>query len=268
MQELAGKVAVVTGGGNGIGSGICRSLAAAGMHVVVADIDLPAAEAVVAGLCEQGGKSFAVRSDVSDRNSIEQLALTAQRELGGIHVVCNNAGVLVGGPMQEMTDADWQWLISVNLRGVVHGSEIFGAILAEQGAGHIVNTASVGGFLAYPQMAIYCTTKFAVIGYSDALRMELAPKGVGVSTLCPGKVRTNLAEADRLRPIGLGRTGGSSKVLLGSIEDGMDPLSVGECVVRGIRGNAAYIFTHPEFRKRLEAHFAEILESFDSGVPA
>jgi NAD(P)-dependent dehydrogenase (short-subunit alcohol dehydrogenase family) len=263
MQDLAGKVAVVTGGGSGIGSGICRSLAAAGMHVVVADINLPTAETVAAALREQGAKSFAARVDVSDRNSLQQLALTAQRQFGGIHVLCNNAGVLVGGPMHEMTDGDWQWLISVNLRGVVHGSEIFGPILAEQGAGHIVNTASVGGFLAYPQMAIYCTTKFAVIGYSDALRQELAPKGVGVSILCPGKVRTNLAEADRLRPIGLGRTGGSSKVLLGGIEDGMDPQTVGDLVVRGIHANAPYIFTHPEFRQRLQAHFNEILAAFD-----
>jgi NAD(P)-dependent dehydrogenase (short-subunit alcohol dehydrogenase family) len=238
------------------------------MHVAVADIDLPSAESIAASLREQGGKSLAVRVDVSDRNSIQQLALTTQRELGGIHVVCNNAGVLVGGPMQEMTDADWQWLISVNLRGVVHGSEIFGAILADQGAGHIVNTASVGGFLAYPQMAIYCTTKFAVVGYSDALRQELAPKGVGVSILCPGKVRTNLAESDRLRPIGLGRTGGSSKVLLGGIEDGMDPQRVGDCVTRGIRDNAAYIFTHPEFRKRLQAHFDGIVAAFDCEEPA
>jgi NAD(P)-dependent dehydrogenase (short-subunit alcohol dehydrogenase family) len=107
MQDLAGKVAVVTGGGSGIGGGICRSLAAAGMHVAVADIDLPSAESIAASLREQGGKSLAVRVDVNDRNSIQQLALTTQRELGGIHVVCNNAGVLVGGPMQEMTDADW-----------------------------------------------------------------------------------------------------------------------------------------------------------------
>jgi NAD(P)-dependent dehydrogenase (short-subunit alcohol dehydrogenase family) len=267
MQDLAGKVAVVTGGGHGIGSGICHCLAAAGMHVAVADIDQPAAESVAASLRDHAAKSIAVRVDVSDRNSVEQLAETAQRELGGIHVVCNNAGVLVGGPMAEMTDADWQWLWSVNLMGIVHGSQVFAPILVEQGDGHIVNTASVGGFLAYPLMAIYCATKFAVIGYSDALRMELAPKGIGVSILCPGKVRTNLAEADRLRPIGLGRAGGSSKVLSGGIEDGMDPQRVGDCVVRGIRENAAYVFTHPEFRERLQAHFGHILEAFGSKEP-
>jgi NAD(P)-dependent dehydrogenase (short-subunit alcohol dehydrogenase family) len=194
--------------------------------------------------------------------------LTTQRELGGVHVVCNNAGVLVGGAMSEMTEADWQWLLSVNLMGVVHGSQLFAPILAEQGEGHIVNTASVGGFLAYPQMALYCTTKFAVIGYSDALRQDLAPKGIGVSILCPGKVTTNLAEADRLRPIGLGRAGGSSKVLSGGIEDGMDPREVGDHVVRGIGVNAHYIFTHPEFRKRLQAYFEGILTAFDSREPA
>jgi NAD(P)-dependent dehydrogenase (short-subunit alcohol dehydrogenase family) len=263
MQDLAGKVAVVTGGGHGIGSGICRSLAAAGMRVAVADIDLPAAETVAASLREQGGKSIAVRVDVSDRDSVRQLALTTQRELGGVHVVCNNAGVLVGGAMSEITEADWQWLLSVNLMGVVHGSQRFAPILAEQGEGHIVNTASVGGFLAYPQMAIYCTTKFAVIGFSDALRQELAAKKVGVSILCPGKVRTNLAEADRLRPIGLGRAGGSSQVLSGEMEGGMDPKLVGDCVVRGIHADASYIFTHPEFRERLRAHFDGILAGFD-----
>jgi NAD(P)-dependent dehydrogenase (short-subunit alcohol dehydrogenase family) len=262
MQDLAGKVAVVTGGGHGIGSGICSRLAAAEMQVAVADIDEASAESIAAKLRDQGAKAIAVRVDVSDRISVEQLADTVVRQLGGVHVVCNNAGVLVGGPIEEMTEADWQWLWSVNLMGIVHGSQVFAPILAEQREGYIVNTASVGGFLAYPQMAIYCTTKFAVIGYSDALRMELAPKGIGVGILCPGRVRTNLAEADRLRPIGLGRPGGTSKVLTGGIEDGMDPQRVGDCVVRGIRENAAYIFTHPEFRERLKAHFDEIIGAF------
>jgi len=260
MNEMGGKVAVVTGGGSGIGGGMCRAFAREGMRVAVVDVERGAAERVAG---EIGGNAGAFACDVADRGAVESLAEEVRAAFGGVDLVCNNAGVLVGGPMLETTEDDWQWLLSVNVLGVVHGSQVFGRLLAAQGHGHIVNTASVGGFLPYPDLATYCATKFAVVGFSEALRTELAPRGVGVSILCPGKVHTNLAHADRLRPERFTRAGGSSQIL-GQLEDGMEPLQVGECVLRGVAANAEYIFTHAEFRGLFEERFARVLSAFDA----
>jgi NAD(P)-dependent dehydrogenase (short-subunit alcohol dehydrogenase family) len=262
MKEVAGKVAVVTGGGNGIGAGICRTLQSAGMKVVVADIDQGAAERTAAALRAEGGQAIAVPTDVADLSSVERLAETTVAEMGGVHLVCNNAAVLVGGPLADMTEDDWQWLLSVNLMGVVHGCRVFAPRLVAQGQGHIVNTASVGGFLSYSAMTIYCTTKFAVVGFSEALRQDLEPLGIGVSILCPGAVRTTLVDADRRRPERFRKAGGTSKVLEEQMEDAMDPLAVGEHLLGGVRENARYIFTHPKFRDLFAAHFETILECF------
>lgn len=261
MENLAGRVAVVTGAGSGIGAGMCRAFAAEGVKVAVSDVDAVAAESVAAAIRDGGGGAIAVAADVSRRAEVEALAGRAVEEFGAVDIVCNNAGVLVGGPMFETTEDDWQWLLSVNLMGVVHGSQVFAPILLERGGGHIVNTASVGGFLSFPNLAIYCASKFAVVAFSQALQMELAPHGVGVSILCPGKVHSNLDEADKLRPSRFAVAGGTSKEL-GDLSDGMDPLEVGQHVVRGIQSDAAYIFTHPEFRAIIESRFATVLDGF------
>lgn len=263
MKDLAGRVAVVTGGGSGIGSGMCRAFAAAGIRVVVADVDDASAEAVAASMREVGGTAVAIAADVSRRADVEALAERALAEYGGVDIVCNNAGVLVGGPMLETTEDDWQWLLSVNLMGVVHGCQVFAPLLLERGQGHIVNTASVGGFLSFPNLAIYCTSKFAVVGYSEALYMELAPRGVGVSILCPGKVHTGLSGADRLRPERFARAGGTSQEL-GDLSDGMDPIEVGRRVLRGIESDATYIFTHGEFRDYFDTRFTGVMAAFDT----
>jgi len=263
MREFKGKVAVVTGAGSGVGSGICAALARRGAAVVAADIDAEAAERTAAGIAGDGGRAIAVATDVCSRTSVEALARRAESELGGVDIVCNNAGVLVGGPMQEISEDDWQWLWSVNVMGVVHGCHVFAPMLIERGGGHIVNTASVGGFLSFSTLATYCTTKFAVIGFSEALQMELAERGVGVSILCPGKVHSNLDNADRLRPERFADAGGTSKEL-GDLGDGMDPLEVGEHVARGIETEAPYIFTHPEFKALIEERFNKVLDSFPS----
>ncbi len=261
MKPLKNKVAVVTGAGHGIGSGMVRVFAEGEMKVIVSDIDESAASAVAEAVRNQGGEAIAVAADVSKRDSVENLAQRALEKFGSVHVICNNAGVLVGGPMMEITQDDWQWLLSVNLLGVVNGSQVFAPILVEQGEGHIVNTASVGGFLSFPNLAIYCTTKFAVVGYSDALALELAPHGVGVSILCPGKVNSNLDHSDEIRPDHLANAGGKSDEL-GDLSDGMDPLEVGRHVLAGIESNAGYIFTHPEFREIFEGRFQKILANF------
>jgi NAD(P)-dependent dehydrogenase (short-subunit alcohol dehydrogenase family) len=264
MRELRGRVAVVTGGGSGIGRGLCRGFAAEGMAVAVADVDLASAEATAAGLRERGARAIAVHTDVSDGKSVEELAQRVVAELGGVHVVCNNAGVCIGGRPLENTEADWRWLVGVNLMGVVHGCHAFAPRLVAQGEGHIVNTASVGGFLAGPDLDVYCTTKFAVVGFSEALRMELAPKGVGVSILCPGQVLTRLPESERLRPHGFGPAGGTSGMLSPFIEGGMEPDDVAPLVLAGIRGDAEYVFTHEAYRALLADRFQRVLAAFDA----
>jgi NAD(P)-dependent dehydrogenase (short-subunit alcohol dehydrogenase family) len=264
MRELRGRVAVVTGGGSGIGRGLCRGFAAEGMTVAVADVDLASAEETAAGLRERGARAIAVHTDVSDGKSVEELARRVVAELGGVHVVCNNAGVCIGGRPLENTEADWRWLVGVNLMGVVHGCHVFAPRLVAQGEGHIVNTASVGGFLAGPDLDVYCTTKFAVVGFSEALRMELAPKGVGVSILCPGQVLTRLPESERLRPRGFGPAGGTSGMLSPFIEGGMEPDDVAPLVLAGIRDDAEYVFTHEAYRALLADRFQRVLAAFDA----
>ena len=265
MEDLAGKVAVVTGGASGIGRGMCRRLAAAGLDVAVADIDADGALAVATELRGCGVRALAVAVDVTDRESVRELADRTFEQLGAVHVVCNNAGVIVGGALCDATEDDWRWVLTVNLGGVVNGCTVFAPRLVEQGqGGQIVNTASVGGFLAGPGLGLYCASKFAVVGLSQSLRAELAPHSIGVSTLCPAAVRTRLIDADRNRPSELARSGGGAERMRSKVDSGMDPDEVGSCVVRGIRSDAAYIFTHPGFRDALDGHFQSVLAAFDA----
>lgn len=265
ISDVQGRVAVVTGGASGIGSGLCRSFAAAGMDVVVADIDAAGAEAVAEELAAGGVRALAQPVDVARRDSLEALAEVAFARMGAVHVLCNNAGVIVGGSLQEATDEDWRWMLSVNLMGVVNGCQVFVPRLLDQDEpAHIVNTASVGGFIAGPGLGIYCATKFAVVAVSDVLRMELADSVIGVSTLCPGGVRTNLIDADRNRPPELARTGGRADHLRGAIGEGIDPVEVGAHVLRGIARDAQYIFTHPDYRPAFEHRTSAILSEFDA----
>lgn len=263
MTDLGGRVAVVTGAGSGIGLGIAEALAEAGMRVAVCDIDAARAEDAAARLRAAGATVLAAVADVSRRDEVEQLARRVETDFGPVWLACNNAGVFCGGPLFEATEDDWKWLLSVNLMGVVHGCHVFGPLLRERGEGHIVNTASIGGLLPYSEMAAYCTTKAAVLFFSDCLRQELEPCGVGVSVLCPGVVRTRLDEADRLRPPQASKAGGTSAVLRGELDKGMDPLAVGRAVVDGVRKRQPYIFTHPQFRDIVAARFAQIVSAFD-----
>ena len=258
MQDLEGKVAVVTGGGSGIGSGICRALAGAGARVVVADVDMNKADGVAASLRETGARARAERVDVSDLDSVTRLAEATLAEFGAVDVLCNNAGVYLGGRSRDMTPDDWRWVMSVNLDGVFHGCRVFVPLLLERGAGHILNTASVGGLM--PSSGAYSPSKAAVISYSEALRADLEPDGIGVSCLCPGAVATDLASCDRLRPDALGDAGNRSAVLGPMIADGISPEEAGEIALRGIRRNDAYIFTDAAFRPAIEARFGRILD--------
>jgi len=262
MEAIEDKVAVVTGGGSGIGRGIALALAGAGTNVVVADIDADNAAKVAAEVSAKGPRGFAVTSDVTQADSVESLAQAASTEFGGVDIVCNNAGVYLGGEMADTTFDDWRFVLSVNLDGMFLVGQRFAKLLREQGrGGHIVNTASIGGFLAHGGAVAYAASKFGVVAYSEALRGDLEPLGIGVSTLCPGPIRTNLAASDRLRDPGE-HAGGKSQALWDFIREGMEPEEVGNIVVEGIRDNAAYIFTH-DWSDAFAERFQNVLKGFE-----
>lgn len=262
MQDFRDKVAVVTGGAGGIGLGIARALAAEGAHLVLADVDGDAAAKSAEALRGQGGRCIAVPTDVTSRDSVEALAKAATSEFGGVDVLVNNAGVYVGGPMRDVTEDDWRFVLDVNLDGVFRVGQIFSELIRTQGrGGYIVNTASIGGFMIHPEGVTYGVSKFGVVGYSEALRMELEPEGIGVSTLCPGPIATDLPKSDRLRKSSE-TTGGKSDALSPHIAGGMEPADIGPIVIRGIRANAPYIFTH-DFRELFAQRFDAVLAGFD-----
>src|SRR5215468_9552947 len=236
MEKLAGRVAVITGGASGIGLGIARAAAAEGMRIALLDVEDAALQPARASL---GPTALAVRAD-----------------FGRIDLVCNNAGVLVGGPLAESKARDWEWLVSVNLLGVAHGIRAFVPHLRAHGeGGHIVNTASVVGLSPLPGLGIYVATKHAVVALSEVLREELAPEGIGVSVLCPGGVKTRIFEAARNRPAVLGGPDPEPESTPERISEvmGMQPLAVGELVLRAVRANELYVLTHPEFRAAFAA---------------
>jgi NAD(P)-dependent dehydrogenase (short-subunit alcohol dehydrogenase family) len=234
------------------------------MSLVLADIEAEPAQRLVDELEADGGRAIAVRADVSREKDVEELAERAFDAFGGVHVLCNNAGVCQGGPIHEMSAADWRWILSVNLDGVAHGCRVFVPRLIAQGApAHIVNTASVGGFLSGGGLGMYSTTKFAVVALSEALAQELAPHGIGVSVLAPGATATNLAAAQRNRPADLGSAPARMEMIEGARAEGLVPLQVGRHVGRGIREDALYIFTEPPYRGLIEARDAAVLAACD-----
>ena len=202
MENLDGKVAVITGGASGIGKAVATRAAAEGMKVVIADIEERALKEAEAELTGQGAEAIAVLTDVSDAASVQELRDAAVRRFGTVHLVHNNAGVGLGGPLWEVSEEDWRWILGVNLWGVVHGIAAFTPLLVEQGEGHIVNTASVAGLTTPMFMGPYNATKFAVVAISETLYKDLSTTGanVGVSVLCPGFVQTGIARSDRNRP--------------------------------------------------------------------
>lgn len=268
MRELGGKVAVVTGGASGIGRGMVLAFADAGMHVAIADIELGAAEKVADEVRERGVKALAVATDVASRDSVEALAVRVYAELGAAHVLCNNAGVAVFGPLAEMRDSDWRWVLGVNLEGVANGLQAFlPRMQAQPGEKHVVNTASVAGTVALPGIGIYTATKYAVVGISETLRAEGASWGLGVSVLCPGVVRTRIFESERNRPAALGE---SKPLLMPELREnspvltnGLDPLAVGRRVRAAVQNDELYVFTHPETRAMFDRRVAAMNEGFD-----
>jgi NAD(P)-dependent dehydrogenase (short-subunit alcohol dehydrogenase family) len=260
MEDFEGAVAVVTGAASGIGAGLARAFAERGARLVLADVELAPAEALADELRRQAAAVLTLRCDVSDPESIHQLAERAYAEYGEVNVLCNNAGVCQGGAIHEMTADDWRWLLSVNLLGVIHGCrELVPRMLAQPGAAHILNTASIGGFVSGGGLGMYSTTKYAVVGYSEALAQDVARHGIGVSILCPGWTDTRLGEAARNRPPSLGSAPAKLEAIVPGMAAGMTPLEVGRRALRGIRERALYIFTHDDLRPVVAQRFEAVL---------
>ncbi len=275
MEEVAGRAAFITGGASGVGLGMAKAFVAAGMNVVIADIRQDHLDEAVAELSQGPSRVHPIRLDVTDREAMASAADEAESVFGNIHLVCNNAGINLFNDMAAATYDDWDWVLGVNLGGVVNGVVTFVPRLQAHGeGGHIVNTASMGSFISGPGAGIYTASKFAVRGLSEALRWSLMPHGIGVSVLCPGLVNSNIHESDKIRPAHLSThmTPADEEFmrLLPEIHQaGMSPEEVGEKVLRGVRRGDFYIFTHPEFRDELREIFDEALAAIpDEPAPA
>jgi NAD(P)-dependent dehydrogenase (short-subunit alcohol dehydrogenase family) len=255
MELTAGKVAVVTGAASGIGRAIAERFAGAGLNVVLADVEetaLAAAEQAIAGL---GVKTLAVRTDVSDEASVQALAAAAVDRFGAVHVVCNNAGVASASDPWFGPVSAWQWVLGVNLWGVIHGIRAFLPVLAMQGEGHIVNTASVAGLVPglHPS---YDASKHAVVAISEDLYMQMTVAGlpVGVSVLCPGWVRTAIFDAERNWPEAMGDIPPQALTaevtmphLRRAVDAGLDPAAVADLVFDAVAAGRFWVLTSPEF---------------------
>jgi NAD(P)-dependent dehydrogenase (short-subunit alcohol dehydrogenase family) len=279
MDELNGKVAVVTGAASGIGRGLAQRFAAEGMMLALADIEAGPLDDVATEL-RAGGVDVITRvTDVSDGEQVDALGDAVIDAYGAVHVVCNNAGVGGGGLMQDLTTADWQWVLGVNLWGVIHGMRVFLPKMLAQGEGHVVNTASLAGLVATPFMGPYNASKFAVVAISETTFQELRLTGsdVGVSVLCPGFVRTRIGESGRNRPEALTNpaaaggsetTGAFVSLLEGLIAGGLPPEEVADQVVEAIRNRRLWILTHPESMPAVQARADAIVTGGDPPFPA
>jgi NAD(P)-dependent dehydrogenase (short-subunit alcohol dehydrogenase family) len=273
MQELAGKVAFVTGAASGIGLGIAEALAQAGVKVMMADIEADALEREVARLAATNADVAGVRADVSLKAELQAAAQATIDRFGKVHILVNNAGVGGGGDYGDWNDAGWDWVIGVNLMSVVWGVETFGPLIETHGeGGHIVSTASMAGLIAAVAPG-YNVTKYGVVALSEGLRPKLAPRGIGVSVLCPGFIRTRIMESARALPERLagkvalpdpsGLPNEFAEMAAQAIQNGIDPLYVGELVVEAIEGDWPYIFTDTNFEAAVDLRFAAIKAGFD-----
>ena len=271
MQDLAGKTAFVTGAASGIGFSLARALGREGMNVVLSDVDGAALEAAGERLAHEQVRIAQVQCDVGDKASVQAAAQAALAAFGKVHVVCNNAGIAVGGPLGDVRQADWDWIFEVNVDGVRNGVEAFAPLIRSHGeGGHFVNTASMAGFLSGPGLEVYAATKHAVVALSEGWAPQLAAQGIGMSILCPHFVRTRIHESERVRPPRFAAGGPQASVAEPlsatgqAVLAGIDPDVVGARVVEAIKAGELYVFTHPQARPAVEAYFRSVLAAFDA----
>lgn len=284
MKEFAGKVAVITGAASGIGRALAERSAREGMKVVLADIEEPALARAGAELEASGATVLAVPTDVAKLADIENLARRTIEAFGAVHLLVNNAGVGAGGAAWESTQADWEWVMGVNLWGVIHGLRVFVPIMLSQDTeGHIVNTSSMAGLLPYHPAAAYQTTKFAVVGLSENLYFSLAARGAKVkaSVLCPGWVRTQIMASDRNRPEELRNPpplpmppdvqaliDNMLQQVAQQLEAGMSPAELADIVFDAIREERFYILTHLEYNPVVRQRMEDILQQRNPHIGA
>lgn len=270
MQTSRGSTAVITGAASGIGLALAQRAATQGMNVVLADVDdagLVAAAETLDGAVRDG--VVTVRCDVSDPDAVDALAATAYERFGSVELLCNNAGVGGGGTVAELSRKDWEWVLGVNLWGVIHGVTSFLPRMVEAGApAHVVNTASMAGFFATAGMAPYAVSKFGVVALSESMRAELAGTQVGISVLCPGWVSTRIHESERNRPVELTverppRAEEMRDMIRQVIESGLPASEVAESVFDAVHADRFWIFTHPDMVRSTAARQEEILAALD-----
>lgn len=271
IADLTGKTAVVTGAASGIGLALSEAFAAEGARVVMADVEEAPLVREATRLRSAGADVLGVLTDVTDSAQVEALRDQALSHYGAVHVVCNNAGVAPAGPMLATTARDWRWTVDVNVLGVAYGVIAFAPLMVEQGAGHIVNTASEAGLVTTELLGMYCATKHAVVGMTESLYRELAPKGVGVSVLCPNLVKTQIFHSERNRPYGSELSVAENSVINPLREslsaNGIAPSAVAGNVVDAVKAGRFWVFTHPTTKGSAQVRFDDIAADRDPTNP-
>ena len=273
MKELRQRVAVVTGAASGIGLAMAERFAAEKMSIVMADIEAVPLAAAAARVSALGVDVLTQCVDVSDADAVEAMAVASFDRFGAVHVLCNNAGVGGGGRQETLSVAEWNWVLGVNLHGVVHGIASFLPRMVASGEeGHIVNTASMAGHLAFGGMGPYNASKYAVVGISESLFHELAETSVGVSVLCPGWVNTKIGESARNRPasiperIARPEDAARSEYIAAVLAAGLSPAEIATMVHDAIVSDRFWIFSHPEMLAGVRQRADEIMVGGNPGT--
>jgi NADP-dependent 3-hydroxy acid dehydrogenase YdfG len=268
MKNVKGKVAFVTGGASGLGLAMAHSFTGAGMKVAIADVEDSALEAAKLAFSDTNSEVITMKVDVTDRDAMAEARKKTLDAFGKVHVVCNNAGVALSGNIAEMSYKDWDWVLKVNLDGVINGIVTFIDDIKSQGeGGHVVNTASIAGHYGMPGLGIYVASKFAVVGMSETMRVDLADDDIGISVLCPGMVSTGIVSSERNRPE---QFGGAEKPAMTPREGAapaemnvMKPAAIGDIVLHSIQNDVFYIMTHDEFQAPVQRRGEAIASSFE-----
>ena len=261
MDDFDGRVAVITGGASGIGLGLARACAGAGMRLVIADLDTEALAAIEGELTGNGAEVLTQICDVSELEQVEALAATTIERYGSVNLLCNNAGVGIPTKTNDLKLEDWRWIIDVDLWGPIYGVKVFLPLIEEAGEGHINSTSSMAGLVASGMMGAYNVAKHGVVALMATLERDLRGRSspVTASVLCPGPINTNISRNSvtyrptRAKPATDGKTSGrAAAAIQASLERGMDPDEVGRLVLDAVAGGQFWILTHPRWTRSLE----------------